>query len=136
MNDFNIQQWNLPRDYVEAWWMKYESEGWVTGGEYPKPIEKPGLKIVEHWRVKNRLMPGGGRYGEESPSIPQWSGKKNGYNPNEELSIEFGGARYLYKRGDCNPLGEIVNQDHPHFNEIQMAQIMSGTMTSGKGAIH
>ena len=136
LNDFEIQKWNIPHAYVEAWWMKYESEGWVTGGEYPKPIAKPGLKIAQHWRVGEKLMPNGGKYGDESTYTPQWNGRKNGYNPNEELSIEFGGARYTYKRGDCNPLGEIVNQDHPFFNEIQMAQMMTGTMMNGKGAVH
>jgi hypothetical protein len=136
LQDAALMMGNVPPDFIEAWWLKYDSEGWMTGGQFPKPIFKPAAKIRQHW-LDDKLMPNARKYGEErSTSSPVWNGKaNNGSNPDEELSIEFDGEVYAFKRRDCNYNGEIVNQDHQFFNQIQMAQMLGGSI-SAKGAVN
>lgn len=127
LQDAWLQMNHIPLAYVEVWFAKYSSEGWMTGGAYPKPIPQPAHKIVQHWK-DGKIMPDlKTKFGEErAVTVPQWNGKKNGYDPNEPLTLEFEGKTYTYKRGDCDYNGNIVNQDHPNFNEIQMAQLLGG----------
>lgn len=70
MKDFVVKMDNIPREYVECWWLHYESMRWEDGNG--KPIE-PAEKIRFKWRN-----------GKERPKTQnvQNDGERNGTHRN------------------------------------------------------